>query len=623
MSFEVDPYEFKSLVGIVYFEFEKHSIEQNKSKQDSNRFQQTYSLDLKGNAFSRKLLIYDAGIKWTKNTYSTENSNVDSKNLFYYLRTTALPKSSIPLTLFASRLDSSSQSDTSKTGSRTNSYGANWFLKFRTLPYIALFAQRDENKSSGVNTHIDTYRVQAKKNIGPTINEVNYSRTVSDSTAGPGTKQDVISFNNVTNISRSTQFSLGSTQSNSKTEDGPRTKLEGLSLSLSSRPSIDFSQTHYYTMYSVNTDGEKQKGGSYSGDMNYRLSDRLTSNLGLSINSTENNTPTSTSKSDGENVNLSLYYSLTKTLSLAESVSYYQLKTNTSDASALPSLSDRKTFRELTSIRYSRQFNWARLFASYGMGYVEEKIHDKTGDQGGKGLDYQATLSLKDINVNPYVGFDTSLAYNDTQSFSGKVSSITKTYTLEAYNRQWKKYVNLTGRYYKYSQDSYLALYDQRTESLQFLANSTYLKNTRVDLAAERVHSFTEISGFSQSSTESFGIAHTRQLLRGALSLSFSYSLTDSSFTGGTETITNTVYNATYLKRFTRFLTWQALLQRTERSTNTTFTDTTFLQNQLFYQLRAWSLGAEHKYTVTKEPDRDLVENSIIFRATRAFFRAW
>lgn len=623
MSFEVDPYEFKSLVGVVYFEFEKRSVEQNNAKVDSNRFQQTYSLDLKGNVFSRRLIIYDTGIKWTKDSFSTENSNVDTKNLFYYLRTTALPKSSIPFTLFASRLDSSSESDTSKTGTRTNSYGANWFLKFRTLPYVALFAQRDENKSSGVKTHIDTYRAQVKKNIGPTINEVNISRTLSDSTSGPATTQDVGSFNNVTNVSKSTQFSLGTTQSNSKTEDGQRTKLEGLSLSLASKPSIDFNQTHNYTMYSTKIDGEKQKGGSYNGNMDYRFSSRLTSSLGLSVNTTENDTATSTSKSDGENANLSLTYSLTKTLSLSQAVNYYSLKTSTSSASSLPGLSDRKTFREITTIRYQKQLTWARLLASYGMGYVEEKIHDKTGDSGGKGVDYQATFSLRDINVNPYVGFDVAAAYSDTQSFSGKVSSIIKTYTLDAYNRQWKKYVLLNARYYKNSQDSYVPLYDQRTESLELNAVSTYFKNTRMEATASRVHTFTEISGFSQSATESVSLTHSRQVLRGTLSVGFSYALVDSTFTGGSESITNKLYTATYFKRFSRFMNWQALAQRTERSTNTTFTNTTFIQNQVYYQLRAWALGAEHKYTVTKEPDRDLVENSIIFRATRAFYRAW
>ncbi|MDO8427115.1 MAG: hypothetical protein Q7T24_06345 [Deltaproteobacteria bacterium] len=621
LGYEIDPYEFNSLIGVVSFEFEKHSIKQNKSEQDSSRFRQTYSLDLKGNIFSRRLLIYDTGVRWTKNSYSTEDSNVASKNIFYYLRTTALPLSSIPLTLFASRIDSSSESGAGGLSSKTTSYGLNWFFKFRTLPALALFAQRDKNETGDSKSHTDTYRFQAKKKLGPSTNELNYYLTKSDSTIGAASTQNVLSFNNTTNISRSTQFALGTTRSNSKDEDGPRSELEGLSLSLNSKPSLEFNQHHSYTSYSTHTDGDEAKGGTYSGDMQYRFSDRLNSNLSLSINSFENNTATSRSKTEGETFGFGINYLLTKTVSLSQTASYLQVRTNTDDPSA--NLGDRKTFREVTTIRYNRQLDWARLGASYGLGYVEEKVDDTTGRFGGKGLDHSASLSLLEIDVNPYVGFNTQLAFSDTQSVSGNVSSVTRNYSIDAFNKRWRQYANMIGRYEKTSQESFISIYDQKKESFFFSAASTYFKNTKIDLTAEHVNNFTEISGFSRSDSESIGIGHNRQLWKGSFSLGFSYNVTNISFTGGAEEITNTLYSATYLKRFSRNIQWQAFLQRSEKTTNTNFIDTTFLQNQLFYQLRAWSLGAEHKYTITNEPGRELIDSSIIFRASRVFYRAW
>ncbi|MBI5641956.1 MAG: hypothetical protein HY954_00620 [Deltaproteobacteria bacterium] len=612
---EEDPYIYKSLVGRVYFEFEKASTEQNGVSSDSSRFQQTYSLDLKGNIVSRRLVIYDAGFAFTDNNYTSTSSDINTDTKDYYLRTTILPKSGIPLTLYGTHAESSTSSSDSITTKTT--YGLNWFLKLRTLPQTSIYAERALTESSSVESETGNYKVIMKKALGPTQNELTSTYSTSDSSDGTNSSQNTINYSNTTKVSRSTQLYLGATRSNSESDDTD-TSLEGLTLTLNSKPSTDFTQNHHYTFYRTKIDSDTQIGKNYSADMLYRLNDRADANAGLNLSTADNESSSSSSETATTGANAGVNYRVTSNLSTSGAVSYSDYKTNSTDSST--TTGDRKTFRVTSRATYNKTLSWALLGAGYSLGYVEDKAQDLPA---GKGLEQTVNGSLSNIDVNRFVGFAVAYSRGEVKTFSGEnIDTTTKTYSASAFNKELKKYILMNASYQKYSLDSYLDSTDSKTETYRLDATSTYFKNVSLQSYAERSNTFTTQSGFGQSDSAGVSASHGRAVLKGNLSLSVFYSVTDSEFEGGSELVKDAQYLASYSRKFNN-LSWQSTLQMTEKRGSSTKKDALLFQNSLLYPLRSWLVALEQKYSLTNDNNTETKENSILFKATRVFVRIW
>src|SRR4030067_2294374 len=244
-SVERDPYAVNSLMGQVHFQYLRETEDRdNYAKTVSNDFIQEYTLDMRGYYASRRLLIYDADWGYINKQNSTNTTDTNTGLHNYYLSTTLLPLSYIPLTLYANRQSRTIETAPSDSSSIRTEFGLSWSLVFRRLPETTLRARRIQtDNSDGSNQTTDTYQVGMKKDIGPTKNRLNYSLSNS-SLDEKSASQYALNFNNDTNISRSTIFRLGATRGVTESWDNPASTVNGLTLSLTSSPSREFSQSH-------------------------------------------------------------------------------------------------------------------------------------------------------------------------------------------------------------------------------------------------------------------------------------------------------------------------------------------------------------------------------------------
>lgn len=608
---------YRVLFAKVYFEFEKGTVEEDGRQQDHSRFQQTYSLDTIGNIFSSRIITYDAGVIFTDNNYESSNTEVDTKATSYYLSTNILPRSAIPLNIYMNRTIDSITTSTSDLERTRTVYGFNWFLKLKTLPETRVLVDRAINESATTEQTNTSYRLEMSKELGPTENELRYNLMTSESNTASGTESSVLNYNNRTHISRSTIFTLGATTSSTENEDpvAADTKQYGLTLGIDSNPSIDTRQTHRYTYYNTSSGDNENTGGFYTGDMYYRFTDRFDTNFGISLSETESDSPTQKETSESFGANFGLNYRISDNLSLSEAVTYSSFNTN-SDTGL--NTQDRELLSALTRIAYSKRLTWAQLVSSYGLGYREER---SSQEGAGTGLEQNISVGLANIDVNPYVSFNTSASWSDVTNLSGDIWSNSKTFELSAANKVWKRYAILTGIYSKAESSSWIEVLNTKTEKLRLDAVSTYFRNTKIELFSEHANTFDAISGFGQVDTESASITHNRYLLGGALDLGAGYSLTDSKYTGGSDSFTIKTLSARYTKRLLRDLNWALTAQSTENKGSRTFTKRRSVTNSFIYNLRAWLLSADHKYIITEDLVREQVESTILFRATRQFVR--
>ncbi|MBI4949946.1 MAG: hypothetical protein HY955_07360 [Deltaproteobacteria bacterium] len=641
---EEDPYIYKSLVGQVLFEFEESAAEQNGIGSESARFQQTYTLDLKGNFLSRRLLIYDAGVSFTNSDYSSDASDVTTRSTGYYFRTTALPKSAIPLSLYGQRtVDESSTAETIKT-----TYGLNWFLKLRTLPQTSLYAERTLSESEGLDTETGNYKVILKKDIGPTVNDATMQYSTSGSTDGTESSTATFNANNLTKISKSTQIYAGATLSRSastETDSDANTSLEGLSLLLNSKPSEDFKQDHRYSYYRNSTDGDEQIGTTYSGDMGYKISKRADASLSVSLGTVKSDSSTSDSETESFGVGGGVNLRLTDNLMASESVSYSDYKTNantsaasttdttdttdtTTDTTTTDTASDtsattgdRTTLRATSRLSYSKALSWAVLGAGWGLGYIEDKAE---GFSTGQGLEHSFNASLGNIDVNKYVGFGAGFSRADTYTLAGQdIFSHSSNYNANAFNKLWKQYVLINASFNKSVTESYIDITGSKSETYRLDATSAYFKNFNLMGYAERSSTFSGVSGSGQNDSVGASVGHNRPLFKGSLSLSLYYTLMDTEFEGGSDTIRDLQFLTQYTRKFYNNLNWQATFSVTQKLSSESDKDTTSFTNSLTYPLRAWFLGLEQKNTYTVESNTETKEASLLFRATRVFVRVW
>ncbi|MBI2400256.1 MAG: hypothetical protein HYV23_04255 [Deltaproteobacteria bacterium] len=183
---EEDMYIYRLLFGRVYFEYETGTTEDNGTTRDRSRFLQSYSLDTLGNILSRRLVTYDAGVTFTLDSYEQGSTAIDTENVNYYLKSTLLPKSNIPLSLYGSRTNETLTTTASETERTRTIYGLNWLMRFRTLPDtdIQIERQNDASQSSDMTTTL--YNVRMIKPVGPTENSLYYNLNTTEDNVRDG-----------------------------------------------------------------------------------------------------------------------------------------------------------------------------------------------------------------------------------------------------------------------------------------------------------------------------------------------------------------------------------------------------------------------------------------------------
>lgn len=618
-AIERDPYLYRSLLGKIHFEFEKDTTqEKNGAKSESTRFEQNYSLDFKGNIFSRYLLIYDAGVQFVSTDYNTTASNLTIRDINYYLRTTILPKSAIPLTLYGSIFDENLSGGASLSGHTTTTYGLNWFSRLKPFPTLAVYAERVHDKGDNADTETTSFRIRAEKEIGPTKNAVEYAYQGSDRLKSdtPGVTSQTINATNGTKISNSTNLSVAGTRSTSAGSTSGDTALEALGMHLISRPSQEFNQAHSYTFFSNKNPNQKQTGSTYSGDLDYSFSERLKSSLGLTLSTTDDVNPSGSFKSESVSTADSINYAISRNLSVSEAITYFKFTTNA--PSVKGNLTDRSLLRVQTIVTYGKSFSWARLNMSYGLGYIEDKTTKKAT---GKGLEQTVSLALSDINFNPYVGFNARLRSDYIKTLSGDIKGRTTEYGADAFNRKWRKYMLLNASYSKTSVSSWITVLESRTETYRFTGSTDYFKGTRISASAEHINSFNAIQGFSRTTSETLSGEHTRTFLGGNLSLTASFSHLNVFSPGTPQKINTRTYSGKYTRPLLRSLFWSFYVLRNERTDQATFSNFTSVENSFIVPIRSWLFSFEHRYSLTENSIQNITENRYLFRATRTFLR--
>ncbi len=617
-SFEEDPYAYKSLFGKVSFEYERRATDENQNQTTSHKFLQRYSLDLRGYAINRRLLIYDAGYNYTNSDYRSKSSRSNTGISNYFLRTTALPLSAIPLTLYASRRSSRSTSATESTTTE-DKYGLRWLLYFRSLPKTTLSAERDHLESSdgGMST-TDTYRLDMEKAIGPTENYFSYNQINAD-TGGDNYSRYVINFTNATKVSKSTHFFFGATRSGGESAINQPATLTGVSLVLKSAPSKDFSQTHTYNHYNSERSDHTQTGNLYSGDMRYEFTKRLNASFSLDVNNTTSTSETFSSESVSQSTSMTVRYRLTSTTTLRQLVAYSKSESNSDDPAA--NLTDTETLRTLTSINYNKRLNWAMLGTSAGLGYTDEK---SGSDTAGQAIEQNYSLTLSDIDLNRYIAAGTSADYSTRTTISGNDISHTRyAFNLDLYNKIWKRYVDANARYTRSATKTYISDFENRNEVYQLSADSTYFNNTNFNALARHSKTFEEITGTGKSTALSFGANHNRRLYKGLLALAYNFTTTRTDYEGNSDKINTTLYSLNYTRTLLDDMIWRFLAQRSSQEASNSFSNITTIKNSLVYPLRSWLFSGDHEYRITEYANSERTETILMLRASRIFIRMW
>lgn len=613
---EEDPYIYRLLFAKIYFEYETGTTEENGVTNEHNSFQQSYSLDTLGNILSRRLMTYDAGVSYTVDNYEQGQTTIDSKFVNYYLSTSLLPKSNIPLTLYGSRYNESTITSVENERTRTI-YGLNWLARFRTLPDTRVTIERQNDASSSSDMTTTAYNVNMTKKIGPTENALYYNlNTVTDNTKdGNDSQGQSINFNNQTHISRSTRFDFGMSRGDNSSDSSTSAEnsVTGITVGLQSRPSMDFNQDHRYTFYSNDTDGSKSENGSYSGTMFYKFTDRLDSNLSLTTSDSTSESPDLTQETTSVGVGFGLNYRLSRKLSLSETVNYSKMDTS-SETATNP---DRELFRMLTHVSYSDQLSWAMLAASTRLGYNKDKT---TEDLSGSGIEQGVSVALSEIDVNRYVLFNTSADWSKVYNLTGDVWSDSKSFSASALNKFWRRYALLSAKFARSSQSSWVTASENSSQNLTLNAVSTFFRNTRIEFTSEHNETSDAVLGDSKIDSETLNVTHNRYLAGGAIDFGLLINMLSSEYEGGSDKFTSTSFFAKYEKKLSRNLNWMAAASISQgKGDNDSFRNITSVSNLLTYQLRSWLLSAEQKYINTQDQNRDLIESTLLFRALRQF----
>ncbi len=622
-----DPYARQSILAEVTLSFE--DFQQNYEdglKRLDRQFEQIYSLTFKGNLWDPRLIIYDVDFAFDTTDYTTESFSQDN-NLFHYgFSTTLLRKLRFPLTLFIYR-DTTDISGAAQQENIFDVYGFNWLLKFRLLPVtrLALIKEHTTNSSQTIVQENDTTNFSAEmtKNLGPTRNRLNYTFNETKGVQGTNNGQSgkSISFQNSTDVSRHTKFSFSAIRSsfdNSSVETtGGSGEVTGFSSNVTSNPSENFDQSHSYTFFENKGDQGTQRGETYSGNINYKMTKRLSSRLSLNFGDIKNDTTTTNVNTTSVTISGYLNYVITDHLSVQETASYHQFDSSTPTSTT--GEQNRKDLSAITTFIYQRRFEWFNLRSSAGGGYTEQDVEPLGG---GKGVTGVVGISLTKIDLN-YVNLNTAVNWYKFKSLSGDAFEERRTFSAFSTNNFWEKYVQLTLKYNNYLTKAWIHVLETKTENINFKAKSAYLRSTTISTVADYTKTYTPITGKAVATSGNVRIVHTRRLLGGTIKAGGRFSIRKTDSNGIEETTVSANYFTNYSRLLRRNLLWRTDLQYTDTKYENSFYRTASANNALIYTLRAWLFSAEFDYAKVDDSYSPWTERKIMLKATRSFLRVF
>lgn len=522
LCYEKDMYLRKSISGRIFLAYESYDAAYGSQRNSSTRFQQTYSLDTKGNLLSRNLIIYDAGAIWNLDDYNANTTTNNSKTTRYYARTTILPRSNIPLTLHWDT--DSSISSFSKHQTVNTSYGIDWSARFRTLPNTRISADTTKNTFSIFQNTTNRYSLDMEKELGPTKNHLNFKRQSTQSAPlGNSTNQYTLNINNKTNIGRGTKLSAGVTKGETwGTATGAGSVVQGISLLLDSKPSGEFMQTHSYNFFSSKDSNNTNEGNNYNGSLIYSVGRAFSSNMSLNVDNSKENSPTAKIKNNHLASKADVRVALTTHWFLSQHISVDK-RTTTATPPTIK-LNNHSIFKSLTALNYGRPLRWVTLLGHYGAGYTKESYTQKPS---GKGLVQDASVAMSNINVTKYAGFNASAGFSRVENSAGQQNGSAESYNLNGFNKVGRKYAAVSSSYTKAFNKSWNSLYDSNSESYSLAANSSYFRYTALGYTMANSSSFNSISGISKNSSKNYTLGYKRTLLSGDFRSTLTYGVSD------------------------------------------------------------------------------------------------
>ena len=523
-----DPYEFTTLAGgvrLIYIR-EDGTVSTRSSGDEvrnrSNGFRQIYTLNMRGKLLSRRFIVYSFNVNHTRNAVksahdttvsgvTTATTGTDKNTITdYNLSTTLLPLSAIPLTLHAGHKHEET-TGTSHSNMTTRTYGLDWSFNFTTLPETHL--TYDTIKTTDESGYVTTqqYGLRALKEIGITRNDFNARRSHQDSSNGDKRSSTNLGYTNETRFSKRTKMTANASKIMTKSESNAGFDGTSVDMRLYSLPGTYFKQDHRYT-YRLTESATVSEGTSYSGAVNYRLTDRL---------STAVNLATYSNRSEGDSGELStsslvmndvVRYKLTRRLTWRTNADYSYSRSNAADA-------DKKgenwtEYQLTTGLDYKRVFKLFTLGLSGNGGYVVENV----GSEGSataktkQGTTYGLGVSLSAIRLWNYAMMNTSYQMSQSKNTWNDSFTETKSYNVGVTNLAGRKYVLANAKYYKMTQDSWVASSVERGESYEgsISTNGQYFKNSEADLTVKNTKSFDGGTGTSLMS-EAAAAASTRR----------------------------------------------------------------------------------------------------------------
>ena len=664
MGMEEDPYRVNTIRLGVDLTYNNYSYRSVGITDNTESFEQRYSLDVKGLLVNPNLIVYNAGIEFvdtdTETTNSQSHNNVDK----YVFGSTILRNSRIPLTLSARRttLDTTFGNDTT-----TDSLGVDWYLKFRTLPWTRLKFDKSQTRSSGVNDETEISGIEMEKAIGPSDNKISYSSTTtSDSIRNIASENNVLKIRNDTTVPLGTDFYLGLVRNDFlSVRDTFKREIDTTagSVGLRTEPIAGFGQNYNYTFTNSKSDFKNDgitdnrvtretDSEFFNGSIDYKPTKRLDMFMKMQswLNET-NETSSATNDSTSKSMNLStgVRSIITRELSTTESIAYSQRESTTGDP--LTGKTERTTTDTSAALDYAKKLSWSSLSAGASLGHYKETVNP---DAGGEGISYGFNTGLSGINMNyftlssrySYSGVDSMDVYREEQAFSSAaVSSYIKDlpftvsylyHTLNSYlsgeagventvsssaSVLYLKWLPINASYSHYtlvrpdkapSDLQLIYIRDKEEDTINLGANLIYFKNTSVSASAaynaytqSLIDAETGVPEESSYSRRSMGIngSHTRNLFRGKLNISTEYkeSIKDDNATNIKEDYTSLQIRGTYDKKMSRNMVLKLTAERNDADTNGLRETRTSGGTDIFYRLREWLLSAEFLHSIREQ----------------------
>ena len=454
MGVEEDPYRVNTIrlgVDLIYNNYSYRSVG---ITDNTESFEQRYSLDVKGLLVNPNLIVYNAGIEFVDTDIETTNSESHSNVNNYVFGSTILRNSRIPLTLAARRTTSDTTFGNDTT---TDSLGVDWYLKFRTLPWTRLNFDKTQTRSSGINEERESSGIEMEKAIGPSDNKIRYSSTtISDSIRNYGSEHNVFTLRNDTTVPLGSDFYMGLARNDFLTfrdTDKKEMDITAGSVGLRTEPIAGFGQNYNYTFTNTKSDynnnetngiahdraTRETKSEFFNGNIDYKPTKRLDAFLKMqswlsetnetsSATNELNETLSATSDTASKSINLStgVRSIITRELSTTESIAYSQRESTTGDP--LTGKTERTTTDTKASLDYAKKLSWSALSAGASLGHYRETVNP---DAGGEGVSYGFNTGLSGINMNyftlssrySYSGVDSMDVYREEQAFSSAAVS--------------------------------------------------------------------------------------------------------------------------------------------------------------------------------------------------------